>query len=223
MAFDDVPVDRRWIYNRRGHLLPLTHPRWAPPDPPSGQDARFCISHYVVQQNHGNAARQEMSDAITQLDGWLESVGNIDSKNEDHERLVKFTKAIRQRLVRAVDGYDGSPYKHQEIVLICRLECPDTASPWHHRLVGCTWCMSAIYHSDDLAVLASAVDPQLLPGGRDAGRLKGTGRVMKQAVINIMEAGDRFDYVTSWAVDRVSSYINASLGFDIFEIPESQP
>jgi hypothetical protein len=216
------------LYRKSGRLLELRAPRISLAGQPLEQatDLEFSIEGFKIQERYPVARLPFFEKAVDTIDVWASILKQEQRRRElapVEDSALKFARCIRHMLAkvhsRTAKAITPKVEAHSDYVFACSLT--GAQSRLDGRIAGFCWCVTGVYKDNDLAVLASIVDPLFTPTVVSDVSVRGTGRALKQGVINFMEQSAEYDYVTSMAINRVSSYINETLGFVVFD-PASQ-
>ncbi len=203
-----LPTDTRYTYNKSGEILKICKPRVN-----GSIDKSISFKEHIFKLDRLDQDDiDQLSIIQDELSKWIANIEEKTPIGEMSKSTTSFLNKIFEYNNYAVTRNRAFSDAWKSKYLFClTLEDEDNTTGLNARPVGVCYCVA--YKNGRLDIDMSLTNPSFQKEARNKIDIRGTGRALKQSVINFVESSDGFQTASSYPINQVSAYLNFELGF----------
>lgn len=203
-----LPLKVKYTFYKSGKSIPLCRPRV---NNQHYESVTFEVKHYSLDCL-SDTEKGELEKIRVDIIGWVDFLTQFNLPFANQYSLSQFSSECSKHIEASISSdsrrSDSWKKKHLFVVLI---NDPENIFNINKVVSGISYCKDYGYR--DLYIYQSFVNPKFQVETDDSLIIRGSGRALKQGVINFVESSDHYRSASSMPINTVSAYLNYTLGF----------
>ena len=203
-----LPLDVEYTYHKSGKSIPLCNPRV---NNHHFESITFEVKHYSLDCL-SESEKKELGKIRDDLTDWLKFLTHVKLTFTKQHSLSQFSRECSKHIEAAIsqDSKHPSSWKNKHLFVVL-INDPDNIFNIDKVVSGISYCKD--FGHRDMFIYQSIANPKFQDETDGSLVVRGSGRALKQGIINFVESSDHYRSASSMPINNISAYLNYVLGF----------